>query len=69
MGWSLPKWTDYGPWVAEADRGIMGFKRDMKKRGIGVGYWAGCADQKARWKEGVEGSHLLLVSLISPFSI
>lgn len=62
LGWSLPKWTGYGPWMNPADRGGPEFLADMEKRGIGIGYWAGCGSQRGRWKEGVEGSHLLAVS-------
>ena len=64
--WSLPKWTGYGPWIREPDRDGPGFLKDMETRGIGCGFWTGCADQKSRWREGVEGSHLLSVWSISP---
>ena len=63
LGWSLPKWTGYGPWVNESSRGGFAFLRSGEAGGGGgVGYWRGCTDQRNRWEEGREGSHLLPVS-------
>ena len=57
IAWSLPKWTGYGPWVGEANR--FKSRGDVYNAGI---YWAGCWDQRQRWRDGEEGSHLLPVS-------
>jgi hypothetical protein len=53
LGWSIPKWTGYGPWVS----GLTASDRDLN-----MGYWRGCETQRGRWVKGVEGSHLLDVS-------
>lgn len=51
VGWSVPRWTGFGPWV-----------REMAVRpAVGMG-WTGLADQKGRFVEGIEGSHLRSVS-------
>lgn len=52
IGWSVPRWTGFGPWVREI--GV--------KPAIGMG-WTGLADQKSRFREVIEGSHLRDVSL------
>lgn len=51
VGWSVPRWTGFGPWV----------KGMAAKPAIGMG-WTGLADQRARFEDGVEGSHLRPVS-------
>lgn len=58
VGWSLPKWTGYGPWVRGVSGGGTAFLGALEKKGAGVGYWAGLGVQKDRWTVGVEGSHL-----------
>lgn len=58
LGWSLPKWTGWGPW---------GFNTpDQDSRHTAAwpsGFWTGTASQRSRWqrKTGNEGSHLLPV--------
>lgn len=62
LGWSLPKWTGYGPWVRDERNG----RRWLHARNddvLGVGYWKGMADQRSRYREGEEGSHLSPVSI------
>ena len=57
IAWSLPKWTGYGPWVDKTNR-LMS-RGDVYNAAV---YWAGCRDQRRRWRDGEEGSHLLPVS-------
>lgn len=52
VGWSVPRWTGFGPWVKEM----------AVRPAIGMG-WTGLADQKGRYVDGVEGSHLRAVRL------
>ena len=59
LGWSLPKWVGYGPWVHEEDRGGETFGKTAERRGW-VGYWGGTGSQKARYKDSSE--HLSPVS-------
>ena len=56
LGWSIPKWTGFGPWVRQPPNELA-----MERSG-GFGYWAGTIDQKKRHVEGEPGSHLLEVS-------
>ena len=62
VGWSLPKWSGYGPWVKEVKSDGSVWQRDGKGRNP-VQYWTGCEDQRNRWEMGKEGSHLLPVCL------
>jgi len=57
VSWSIPKWTGYGPWVDDCL--AKGFIAD-DGRGA-YGFYRGCKDQRNRWRDGVEGSHLLEV--------
>ena len=57
FGWSLPKWTGFGPWVEDIDERFR-----MKENGWVLGHWGGCVSQKLRFVKGIEGSHLLPVS-------
>jgi hypothetical protein len=57
IGWSLPKWTGWGPWVPGAGRDDF-----LRAVGTRVGLWRGTASQRARWQNGQEGSHLFDVS-------
>jgi len=60
LGWSIPKWTGYGPWVDIRDRGGKGVMQQVERRGW-VGYWGGTKDQRERFEArreegvGVEG--------------
>lgn len=56
VGWSVPRWTGFGPWVKEM----------AVRPATGMG-WTGLADQKGRYVDGVEGSHLRAV--LSPSSL
>jgi len=78
LGWSLPKWTGWGPWVDTRDRGGSDVAQGVERRGW-VDYWGGTADQCARFaqaaieRRGVDGDcpnrcqeqqrHLIAVSL------
>jgi hypothetical protein len=56
LGWSLPKWTGWGPWGPNPpDHGsthVVGWPS---------GFWTGTPSQRSRWQRGKEGSHLLAV--------
>lgn len=54
VGWTIPRWTGYGPWV----------RNSIIRPTYGMG-WSGLADQKSRYVEGVEGSHLRSVGHFS----
>lgn len=58
LGWSLPKWVGYGPWVARADRG--GEALGDSSGNVRVGYWAGATSQRERFSRS--GTHLIEVS-------
>lgn len=61
LGWSIPKWTGYGPWVNVEDRGGKYLLTQMRERGW-VGYWGGSVSQRERYQVDTPGSHLLPVS-------
>lgn len=55
VGWTVPRWTGFGPWM-----------KDPTARPISSMGWSGLADQKYRYIEAVEGSHLRSVSPAPP---
>jgi hypothetical protein len=66
LGWSLPKWTGWGPWGSNTPD-----QDSMHTAAWPSGFWTGTASQSSRWQSerGKEGSHLLPVGPSGPRSV
>jgi hypothetical protein len=56
----LPRWAGYGPWVKQDKSEII--PAAVESISTWAARWGGTVDQRKRWVQGKEGSHLLEVS-------
>jgi hypothetical protein len=56
----LPRWAGHGPWVKQDKREMIAAAAESIS--TWTAKWSGTVDQRKRWAQGKEGSHLLEVS-------